>query len=66
LLSEIVTGSKDEEIIDDPILLSSNVFNLELDARLLLKDKALKNQELDLYYEIDKLKPDVVEYLVRV
>jgi hypothetical protein len=61
-----VSVSKDEEIIDDPILLSSNVFNLELDARLLLKDKALKNQELDLYYEIDKLKPDVVDYLVSV
>jgi hypothetical protein len=30
-----------------------------------LKDRALKNQEFDLYNQIDKLRPDHVDYLVR-
>ena len=44
---------------------SGGIFSLELDGRLILKDRALKSNDLDLYHEIDKLKPEAVEYLVR-
>lgn len=35
-----------------------------LDGRLILKDRALKSGELDFYNQIDKLRPDAVDYLV--
>lgn len=38
---------------------------MELDGRLILKDRALKSGDTELYNDIDKLNPDAVEYLVR-
>lgn len=43
----------------------SNLLDFELDGRLILKDRALKTQDLALYHQIDKLKPDAIEFLVR-
>jgi hypothetical protein len=41
-----------------------SLMNLNLDGRLVLKDKVLKEGDLEVYHEIDRLKPDDVAYLV--
>ncbi len=46
-------------------MVERQALDFALDGRLILKDRALKNQELDFYNQIDKLRPDTVDYLVR-
>ena len=41
-----------------------NLLNLNLDGRLVLKDLVLKEGDFQVYHEIDRLKPDEVNYLV--
>ncbi len=36
----------------------------QLDAKLVLKGRALRDQNLDLYQQIDKLKSDAVDFYV--
>jgi hypothetical protein len=62
-LAQVALGV--ESSFADSVVDTTGSAEYQLDGRLVLKDKALKEADLDLYHQIDKLKPDAVDYLIR-